>query len=126
MIDVTDVNVFAIAAFAPGADTPCGRQPLLATLLAQVAFDEEEVFAEVIEVYRRVVAAVQPQQAAPVQAQCSQSLDTSANELRCAALAMLTSGPQLAVQHVPFGAQIGKDRRIAVVLLVGERNALFR
>ena len=78
-----------------------------------------------IEVYRRVIAAVQPQQATPAQAQCIQSFDTSPNKLRRAALAMLASGPQLTVQHVPFGAQIGKDRRIAVVLLVGVRNALF-
>ena len=125
MIHETSINVLAVAALLQVPDPAGCGQPLLGAFTAQVAFDDEELFAEVREVFLRIVAAVQPDQATSVQPQRLQFFHASADKLRGAFLAVLPARAQFVVEHVALGADVGKDRRVAIVLFVSERHALL-
>lgn len=125
MIDEPGINVLAVAALLQIPDPSGGGQPLLGAFTAQVAFDDEELFAEVREVFLRIVAAVQPDQATSVQPQRLQLVHASADELRGAFLTVLLARTHFVIEHVALGADVGEDRRVAVVLFVSERHSLL-
>lgn len=99
------------------AHTPGERKPLLAGLLAQVALHEKIVFPEGVEVFFRIVAAIEAVEALAFEAELFERRNATANEVRHTGLTVLFSRAQLAVEHVALGANVGKHGRITVGLL---------
>lgn len=82
----------------------------------------KEAFGEFLKVLQRVVAAIQTVENLSSQAQFLNVSSELPEKRRGPGLAMLFSGTQLLVEHVALRADVGKNGRVSVVALVGERN----
>ena len=125
MVDEADVDVLSFTTLYLLSDAAGVCEPLLRALIAQVALYDEVVVAKSIKVVPGVVSAVETEEALAVESELPEHFRDTLYRFGRAGLAVLAARPQFAVEHVPFGADIGEHGRETVVFFVGKRHALL-